>query len=676
MKILKSWKAHIMIGLFLLSGLIYFGGRPAFAATKVQIQSVDYYNENIIITNGTNNGTNTKFYFATDTDAANDNWDVLPADTGTTTTMDISWVPQTTEGVILIKGDVDVDPVRIVIKAKPTKLNISVNYTNMSALPASSSIAPLLNIQSTEGTAANPININDLEWKKDESGQWSSTSSLTVGLLNKYLIKGTYLYFRIKAVNDVANAPYYPDGTLGRRFSDEVKVKISKQASAMVYGINGSKFTADIRYGKEYKVTATYPAKGVAAPVVGYSDWIRVTDRSTDPISLATLVNNVTPRNYDTSNNLITYNGETVAFPKMFIEIRSYATRTSSSSKTTEIPLNAQRTISEPIQGGVPAADAIQNSDDNVYVAYNGGNKFLTITIPTASTTLPYEYCIVKPGYQFDLAHTSWTSITKGTGIKVLATKAVDGGKLYIRMKEIKSKAATAVSGAVDYALASTYVSHDINYPSVPAPTKTNLTYVKGYPSPLEITATLNVSGKDAYETDVLSVKLGTRSIGFTTVPTTLPGNVKTLKITLNGDDVKTLTNCSNRVLTITYANKTTDKTSKLTVKNPTPAGALLVSAAKGTTGKTAVTVGNSLGSGNTWVYIITTQQVTGKNMEDTIAKNDYHTYIPGTDITVQANSYLTMYEIKTDSMTNPTSNISNIINYGSIQITADMIGA
>jgi hypothetical protein len=512
----------------------------------------------------------------------------------------------------------------------------------MSTLLPYDSAAPLFNIQSTEGTAEDPIGFKDLEWKKDESGQWSDADNLTVGLLNKYLIKGTYLYFRIKAVNDV------PDGTLGRRFSDEVKVKIAKQASAMVYGINGSKFTADIRYGKEYKVTATYPAKGTAAPVVGYSDWIRVTDRSSDPISLATLVNNVTPRNTDASNNFITYNGETAAFPKMFIEIRSYATRTSSSSKTTEIPLNAQRTISKSIQDGVPAADAIQKADDNVYVAYNGGNKFLTITIPTASTTLPYEYCIVKPGYQFDLAHTSWTSITKGTGIKVLATKAVDGGKLYIRMKEIKSKAATAVSGAVDYALASTYVTLGINYPSVPAPTKTNLTYVKGYPSPLVIFATLNVSGKIPYETDVLSVRLGTRSIGFTAEPgsSSADSNIKMLKITLNGDDVKTLTNCSNRVLTITYANKTTDKTSKLTIKNPTPAGALLVSAAKGSTGKTAVTVGNSLGSGNTWVYIITTQQVTGKNMEDTIAKLDYHTYTPGTDITVSANSYLTMYEI------------------------------
>lgn len=664
MKKLNVRNTFLILGLTVLfSVLLLSNDKQVYAATKVEINSVDYYNENIVI----NNDSNTKFYFATDTEAANNKWDVIPADSGSTTTIDFSWLSASAENYLMVKGNADTDPVRLIIRKKPEKLNISINYTDMDKLSSTASIASIVNIMSTEGTGSDPIDFSDLEWRKGDNGQWQSSSTLTVSMLNKFLIRGTYVYFRICAVNDNMSGTYYPDGSNGRRFSDPQKIRIVAKTASMVYGIDGEKFTAAIGYGKEYKVTVTYPGSVTAS-----SDWIQVTDR-TSTVPLATLANCVTHSIGDTNASII-HDGETVAFPEMLIQVRKYATDKAASSKITNISLDSQRTLTKPVIKGVPADDAVATGDDNIYVSY-GGNQYLTLYVPLASTTLPYEYCVVKPGSTFNLSKLSWTTITKGTGVKVLASKAVDGGILYIRQKEIKYKAATDTSNAVAYELASTYETFNINYPAVPAVEKTSLTYVKGYPAPLVFNVQLNVNGKLPYETAISSIKLGTKEIGFTSESYTLPSDstVQCLKVTLNGDDVKLLANCSIKPLTITFANGTVNKISvKLTVKSPTLAGSLIASAAKGTaSGTTAVTVSSVVGSGDSLVYIVSSSAVSGKYIEDTIASGNYHAFTSGADIAVTAGQYVTVYEISTTSMSDAASNIKD---YKCIQITSDLI--
>ncbi len=680
----------------MLFALIVIGGfcipqQRAYAATAVEVAAVEYYDDNIIVLN---NG-NSKIYYATDTDAANDKWECIDADAGLFTMIDISWLVPSSENVIIIKGDAVDTRSRVVIKQKPTRLEITINYTNMTNLSVNATIAPLLNVMSTEGTSDNPITYDDLEWRKGETGKWMSTDSLTVSMLEKFLVKGASLYFRIRAIDDCVTVKSgstpidlndnrilgidggireyenvsgitfgtdYPNGTQGRRFSDEVKLKIVKQAVTMVTGVDGEDFTAAIKYGKEYRVTVTY-----ADSSQGVTDWVKVTDRSVKEISLETLANSVTPRKYDTSGNVITYNGATIAFPAMFIEIRDYATAKTAASKITEISLNAQRKLTKSVQSGQPSATGTYTADD--IFMYYFGDKYVLLTIPMASAGQPYEYCIVKPGGSFNMERANWSVITKGTAVKLLASKAVQGGTIYIRQKEIKSREATNTSDAVAYQLASTYITQVIDYPSVPEVTKTSLTYVKSYSTSPTITVQLNESGKKAFEDTLTSVRLGTKEISFTTAISVSPtdSTIKIMTITLTNTDLEAMANCTNRLLTLTFGNGTVDKSSvKLTIKNPTAAGNLTLSAVAGATaGTSKVSVISSLGTGNTWVYVVGTTAASGINIEDTLPAGTGTTFTTGMEIAVTANQYITVYEIDANR---------NIIKYKSLQITAGMI--
>lgn len=702
MKKLRMSRIWMFLGLlFVFTAIGGLGNKTALAATTLRVAAVEYYDENIIVFNDSN----TKIYFATEADASNNRWDVMPVDKYSDFTMiDFSWLSPNMENILMIKGDVDQNPARIIISKKPVKLDISINYSNIDNMNSTDTIGALVNIMTTEGTGAKPIGFSDLEWRKGDYGQWESTDNLTVGLVEKFLIKGTTLTFRIRAVDDTVSVSQdvystpadpsddtpidlnllremgidggirsfsgqtdivygtdYPNGKDGRRFSSEVKLKLTKKAPSMVYGIDGEEFTAEIKYGKEYRVTVTHDDGSIAQ-----SDWKQVTDRSVKSIPLSTIVNSCVPAKFDASGNIIDFNGTTVAFPAMLIEVREYATSRTASSKITEISLDKQRELTLPIQSGPAPENAIADEDPNIYVEYNG-NKNLILTIPKASTELPYEYCIVKKGVKFDLSQVTWSSVTKGTGIKILASKAVEGGTLYVRQKEIKSKEATKTTDAVGYKLASTYVTHTIKYPSVPKANPETFTYIKGYPTDVTITITLNEEGRVPFETEVKSIKLGTRSIEFTAAAIDTDANgVQTLRVTLKDDDVKSLTNCYNKALTITYTKGTVDKTSiRLTVKNPSPAALLTATASKGTAaGTTSINMLSNLGTGNTFYYVISNTPVSNVNTEDKLViDGSVNAFVSNTDIPIPVvDQYLIIYEVNSSG---------NIIRYKCIQITA-----
>lgn len=629
------------------------------AETSVTIHSVVYSEESLYVYNGSN----TKLFFATEVDAAKGNWDVMNVDPAPLnyTVIDLSWLSPNVDNIIMVKGDVDKTPKRVIIKEDPRKLEIAINYANINSLSPTSTIATLLNVMSTEGNAEEPIDYADLQWKKGTGGDWQDSATLTVAKLEKYLIKGTYLYFRIEAKNDTSGNP---DGTQGRRYSSEVALKIAKKSSPMVVGIDGEEFTADIKYGKEYRVTAIDGTELSSAP------WIKVTDRSVKSLTLSKVLNKTVTIAGVTS--LIDGTIADKAFPAMDIEIRDYATNKSAASKITEISLPAQRKLIGIIsEASVPASTTVP--DPNVYINYNG-TKTMNITIPTASSELPYEYCIIKPDDIFEMDRATWSSITKPTEVKVLASKAVDGGTLYVRQKEIKSKAATRTSKAVDYALASTYLTKGIKYPSVPKIAKENYTFTKGYSSNIVFTITLNEKGRKPFETEIKSIKLGTKDIEFVDPPTTTTDadGVKTMTVILKEASLKAMTNCYNRAVTINYMNGTVDKTSiKLTIQSPTPAATLAATPAPGANAGTVINVVTAVGTGNTRVYVISDAEITGKNTQDTVAAGVGDTFTAGDDIpsinSSMIGKYITVYEVTNDTN-------RYIVKYKSIKIEASII--
>lgn len=619
---------------FFFAAFFMLQGKEVFAATPLTLNKVDYDNEDIIL----NNNGNTKIYFASELDANKENWEVLDADTGSTTSIDFSWLSASTDNVLIFKGEEDGTWIRVTILKQIRKLSVTISYADIASLGGTDTIAPLLNIMTTAGTAAVPINYNDLEWKKGEDGKWMDVDELTVAQLEKYQIMGTVLFFRIKAVNDTT------DGTKGRRPSTEVRLGISRKAPAVAVGVDGSRFTAAIKYGYEYRVSVNGSA---------YTGWTKVLSLSNVPLKLEDILK---AAGY-------TANGITSPFPKFTLQSRSFATSRAAASKISSIKLSAQRTFPGTIKKGSLPSSPTAADLDNVYISYSG-IKNISIIIPNASSALPYEYCIQKPDETFDPQKAVWSQIATSNSFKILASKAVDGGILHIRQKLIKTTSS--------FTLASTEATYTIDYPYAPTIDKTSLTFTKGYSNSLIFYVTLNTANKDLYERRITSIKLGTKEIGFTQDPDIKDtdvvdiSKVNKLKVVLLKDSLEAMANCYSRTLIITYANGTVDRSSvQLTVQNPVLSGSLSLTAGKGSvTGTTAIRNSTAVTSGDKLVYAIGSTEVTGKYSSDTMT-----TGIPFTsagDITgVTANQYVTVYEIDGSDC---------IIRCKSIKITADCI--
>jgi len=641
----KQVKWILYIGMFMLI-LQLLPVRMSYAADAepVRVQAVEYYEEQLQVYNNNN----TKIYFATEQDASKGNWEIIDAEDDGVTMIDISWLSASSENILVIRGDKNTTQSRVIIGKRPTKLSVTIDYTNMKQMNKDATIAAMVNIMSDVGTGEKPVKFSDLEWRKGTAGQWKDTDELTVGLLEKFLVNGTTLYFRIKAVDDVHvnGSSTYPDGTKGRRCSAEIKVKVPKQAAAANHNVDGGKFTVDVKYGKEYRISVDDGA---------FSAWVQVTDKSAKSLSLSDMLKDV---KYNTGTNIGLVEGN--PFPKMTIEVRDYASTKAPASKIASITLDKQRVLE---QSKVKVNETVAN-DDNIYISYSG-NKYLLIRIPSASSDNPYEYCVFKKGESFNLAKASWTAITKGTEIKVPSSKAVDGGILYVRKKEIKQK---IDSKKTSVTLASTYVTYEITYPTIPVIEKASYTFIKDYSG--DITFEIDL-GKAPYETEVKNIKLGTRDIEFESKPIT-SGSTTKLEIKLLKDSLATLSNCTNKYIYIYFGKGTVDKSSvKLTIQNATKAGDLTVSTAKGTNpGTLSFTMVSSKGTNNTWGYIISNEQPDKVYTQHTV--KDLTSLTPTVftatkvdNVSATVGQYLIIFEYdKTE----------HIIKYKSIKITSDMI--
>ncbi len=695
----------LLLPVLAAAALLALPGGNVFAASAVQVVAVSYTDESILVLN---NG-NSKIYYATELDASKNKWEVLPTRPASSvpagidriSVIDISWLSSNTENIIKIKGDGDdAVQVRVIVKARPSKLAVSINYSDLETLADEDRIGSLLNIMATEGTGVEPLTFDELQWSKGDSERWLSTELLTKRLLESYLVKGVDLYFRIAPKDDVAKAgaldlsgaasmfaytnpvfhietdtnhdgmidsisnhnansitfSAYPDGTNGRRASNAVKLKIAKQTALPVIGVDGSKFKINIKYGQEYRVT-------VGATT---TNWTKVTDRQIKTLTLSAILKGIG-----------TYDGLTAAsaFPDMKVEIRGYATAKAAATKITETKLTAQRKVTGAIKEEEAPASAASD-DPNLYITYNG-TKNINVTIPSASAGQPYEYTVVKKDAVFDINKAAWTSISKSATVKITSSKAVDYGTLYIRKKEIKYKAKTSSSEAIAFQMASTYVTFPIRYPSVPEVDKTTLEFVKNYSNESDVTFTvkLNSAGKQPFETKLKAIRLGTREVPVSSAEVTpaipdgtLPNASQeyTMKIVLNKTELEKMPNCTAKALSIYYENGTVDKTSvRLTIKSPTAAMGLTVTLAPGTApGTTAPSVVNAPGTDNTFVYKISADEVKGVNTEDVLT--DGISFTSGADITITADSYITIYEIN--------STTKKVVKYKSVKVTADKI--
>lgn len=626
--------------------------QTAFAASQVSIARIDYSEENIIV----NNEGNSKIYFASEAEADKGVWEeIAVTNPNGTTEIDFSYLSPTKANILVFAGESDANkknPVRVIINERAKKLLVTINYEKVDDLPANSDIAELVNIQATIGNGNSPIRFTDLEWKKGEGGTWykctgntDSAKDLKVEKLQRYMIKGTTLYFRIGAIDVPSDTGIDTYGrNNGRRYSDDIKVIVTKRPMAprVVKGIDGTKFTATLKYGQEYRVTSKNGI-ALANPV-----WVRIMDKKVKSMELTEVVGSG--------------DGYTSKFPSVVIEYRDYATSKKAASKISTITMPEQRVPNGVIiNGDVP--NLIDPAKEDVYVSYSS-NKYLVITIPSASTSKPFEYAIMKKG-DTDYSNAKWSAVTKNTPVKIAATKAKDDYELIVRLKEIKNK--EIASTLLKLQGSSTDVTYSISYPSVPSIEPTLLEYMKGEnysPEPYFVVK-LNGPGKVPSETDIESVKLGTKEIVIKSVDFATDATGSYMRVTLKRDSLNTMAICTNKILIITFKNKTQNKESvRITITTPKAAASLEATPSPGSAvGTTAIAL-NPPASGNIYVVEVGAK-VTGKTTSDKVG-GAVPAYTSGSDINVTAGQYVTIYEINATTR--------NIVAFKSIEISGTHI--
>jgi hypothetical protein len=89
--------------------------------------------------------------------------------------------------------------------------------------------------------------------------------------------------------------------------------------------------------------------------------------------------------------------------------------------------------------------------------------------VKAASSTLPFEYTVVKEGAELNYQNAVWTPITSSTALTLDSTVAKQGSHIYLRKKSV------GTTGNTDFALASAELdisgSNGIAYPEAPVPT-------------------------------------------------------------------------------------------------------------------------------------------------------------------------------------------------------------
>lgn len=336
------------------------------------------------------NSGDTEVYYS---NSSKKSWDLIEGDINNRLiTFDISWISLSSKYTITFKG------------------NHSTGITTVT-LPKQTST-----FKATYSKAKGTISFKNygtrtIEWKKKNSSTWNTVNENSLTQELSYLYSnGATVIFRLAPVNGTSNTD------VGLRASNEVTITIPKKASAPNIKINGSKFLIAANKGLAYR---TKEANGT------------VTDWTTISTTTNLLLKNIAAKAMYTLSS--TQSEVTLQF----------RTNASSSSQVSNIS-----TVVVPVQEGPPSADKY-----GISLAYTGSST-LKIQVKAASTTVPFEYVIVKQDDELNYLTCNWTPITTSTAVTITSTSAPKGSHIFIRKKSIEA------TETVDYALAS--VEYDI----------------------------------------------------------------------------------------------------------------------------------------------------------------------------------------------------------------------
>ncbi|MDF2941750.1 MAG: hypothetical protein K0S01_608 [Herbinix sp.] len=350
------------------------------------------------------NAGDTEVYFS---DSAKKKWEVIPGKikSDRTITMDISWISTTSNYVLNLKGNLSTDIISVILPKQITNFKASYNKV--------------------KGTVTfSDIGDRTIEWRKKDSTTWSivDTNTLTTELSYLYT-NGASIYFRLAPVNGVSGSD------TGARASKEVMISIPKKLSAPSISINGSAFSIPVKKGMSYRQVNSNGST---------SDWIII--NSTTNLLLKDIA----------ASSL--YTSDTATRQKVTLQFRTNATTSSQVSNIT--------TVTIPIQEGKPNVDTY-----GISLAYTSSST-LSLQVKAASSTVPFEYTIIKEESELNYQTAKWTTISSSALLSINSTVAPNGSHIYVRKKSIEA------TDTVEFALASVETdiagSNGVNYPNAP----------------------------------------------------------------------------------------------------------------------------------------------------------------------------------------------------------------
>lgn len=436
-----------LLGVFVTFCL--FGGKQAEAAGNATMLpdaaiKVNYEYEEIQVTGGGNS----IIYYTDNANAVL--WEEAAVGADGKATFDISWVKPGLTTRIYIKGDKDTLVTARYIEAQE---KLSAEFVgNISAAdvvdidvwkevykdyPAFNSQTGYVLFFTKQGGAETAFfDVEMIEWKKGDNGNWQPFKDLDLGEMNA---KGATLYFRIRAVNDEDSA----DGISGKRYSASAKVFLQKTAAAPSVNVNNAAMSLGIRNGMEYSLNnkdwylvpvyaKSATGDAVAVPVVDF-DILPTTNQRISTVAVPLVLR--VAANVKIDESLITANPGKYEYATdedgnktgIYVYVRTAASERKSASKTTKLL--------------VPFATSEPDIAKDITVTYQntkGGTSGLVLTNHTTATDpVNYQYAVVDDPDNLtaeELSELSWFSLKATKTLKVSSTRALTGQYLIFRV--------------------------------------------------------------------------------------------------------------------------------------------------------------------------------------------------------------------------------------------------
>ncbi len=356
----------VMVFLF---GINPYGIATAATASAITFGTIDYENLTLQVYNNNND----TVYYSTD----NKNWEELDAAyNGSTTSysMDISWIPVTSDVTLYFKGDSVKTVKQITLPAQNT--DFKAEYDKVQ----------------NEFTFSSMDDADYFEWRKAADYYWNKVS-FTESSASYQNFMDTIEGFRLAGAKIIIRIPQ-TIGTgasnVGARPSADNNITIPSQPAAPAVKVNSSKLTLNTSTAMEYYDTQS----GL---------WIECES--------SMLLSAIAP-------SVLYENGASA----VTLQIRKAATGTAPSSKIQKLKIPAQA-----------AAPTIGDSAADITYYYLNGK--LVMQFNHASSTNLYEYAIIKSDYTFAVESASWRTVSTSQLMTLAASTAPDGCTIYVRKK-------------------------------------------------------------------------------------------------------------------------------------------------------------------------------------------------------------------------------------------------